>query len=195
MNIPKRRLPILITWGRVVAVPLLLLCFFLLPEPVNGQVACFLFTAAGLSDGLDGYLARKWGAMSRFGAFLDPVADKLMVATALIALVARDGRLWIVIPAIVIVGRELVVQALREWMAAIGASEKLKVTGGAKLKTILQMVAIGFLLYREDILFFPVAGVGVYEAGVALLVIATVFTASTMLDYLRAAWSHLRTEH
>lgn len=189
----RRQIPILITWGRVLSVPLLLVCFYLLPSPMNGHVACFIFTAAGLSDGLDGYLARKWDAQSRFGAFLDPVADKVMVAVALIVLVAEDGRLWIALPAMLIVSRELVVQALREWMAALGAAGSIKVVGLAKLKTILQMVAIGFLLYRDDTLFFPVAGIGVYDTGVALLVLAAALTAWTMVDYLRAAWAHLHT--
>jgi CDP-diacylglycerol--glycerol-3-phosphate 3-phosphatidyltransferase len=189
----RRQLPILITWGRVLSVPLMLLCFYLLPAPVNGHIACFIFTAAGLSDGVDGYLARKWQAQTPFGAFLDPVADKVMVAVALLVLCAEDGRMWILLPAIIIVSRELVVQALREWMAAIGASDKVKVVGLAKLKTILQMVAIAFLLYRDDTLFFPIAGFGLYDTGVALLVIAAALTAWTMVDYLRAASAYLHT--
>src|SRR5688572_26968568 len=168
------------TWGRIWAVVLLIFAFYGLPytelAPSTGPICCFIFSAAALTDWLDGFYARKWGVVSRFGAFLDPVADKLMVVAALVLLVQHDPRLWLVLPAIAIIGREMLVSALREWLAQSGAREVIAVKGLAKLKTIFQMTAIGFLLYRNDSLFWPIGGVSLYDTGLLLLLIATVLT-------------------
>jgi CDP-diacylglycerol--glycerol-3-phosphate 3-phosphatidyltransferase len=193
--ISRRSIVLGMTWGRVWCVPLLLLAFYGLPytelAPSTGPICCFIFSAAALSDWLDGFYARKWGVVSRFGEFLDPVADKLMVVVALVILVQHDPRLWLVVPTVVIIGREMVVSALREWLAQSGARDVVAVAGLAKLKTIFQMTAIGFLLYRNDTLFWPVAGLGVYDTGLLLLLIATVLTVWTAAAYLRAAWPRL----
>jgi len=188
----RRRIVQWLTWGRVWAVLLLLVAFYGLPftelATATGPICCFIFSAAAFTDWLDGFYARQWDVTSRFGAFLDPVADKLMVVTALVILVQHDPRLWLVIPTIVIISREMLVSALREWMAQEGARELMAVRGMSKLKTIFQMTAIGFLLYRNDTLWWPVFGLGVYDTGLILLAIATVLTVWSMKVYLRAAW-------
>ena len=191
----RQRIVNAMTWGRIWAVPLLLGLFHWLPytdlAPSTGPICCFVFCVAAFTDWLDGFYARKWGVESRFGAFLDPVADKLMVVTALVLLVQHDPRLWLALPTIVIIGREMLISALREWLAQSDARELAKVQGLAKLKTIFQMTAIGFLLYRNDTLFWPVRGIGVYDTGLILLFIATVLTVWTAAVYLRAAWPRL----
>jgi len=183
------------TWGRVWAVPLLIVAFYWLPYTrfagSVGPICCFIFSTAAVTDWLDGFYARKWGVVTRFGAFLDPVADKVMVVVAMLLLVHHDPNLRIVLPAMAIISREVLVSALREWLAAEGAREVVAVRGLSKLKTIFQMTAIGFLLYRNDTLFWPIAGVSVYDTGIALLWIATVLTLWSMWDYLRAAWPRM----
>ena len=191
----KRNFVLAMTWGRIWAVGLLIIAFYGLPytdlAPSTGPICCFIFSAAALTDWLDGFYARKWNVVSRFGAFLDPVADKLMVVTALVLLVQYDPRVWLVLPTIVIIGREMLVSALREWLAQSGASEVITVAGLSKLKTIFQMTAIGFLLYRIDTLFWPVAGLSLYDSGLLLLFIATILTIWSAWAYLRAAWPRL----
>jgi CDP-diacylglycerol--glycerol-3-phosphate 3-phosphatidyltransferase len=191
----KRNFVLAMTWGRIWAVVLLILAFYGLPytdlAPSTGPICCFIFSAAALTDWLDGFYARKWNVVSRFGAFLDPVADKLMVVTALVLLVQHDPTLWLVLPTIVIISREMLVSALREWLAHSSAGEVIKVAGLSKLKTIFQMTAIGFLLYRNDSLFWPVAGFSLYDTGLLLLLIATVLTIWSAWAYLRAAWPRL----
>jgi CDP-diacylglycerol--glycerol-3-phosphate 3-phosphatidyltransferase len=193
--IDRRAIVLGMTWGRVWCVPLLLLAFYGLPytalEQSTGPICCFIFSAAALSDWLDGFYARKWGVESRFGAFLDPVADKLMVVASLLVLVQHDPRLILVIPAIIIISREMLVSALREWLAQENARDVVAVRGLSKLKTIFQMTAVGFLLYRNDTLFWPIFGLGVYDSGLILLLIATVLTVWSMWVYLRAAWPRL----
>lgn len=184
-------LPILLTWLRIVFIPVLVLTFYCLPSPWAGPVSCLMFTMAGVTDAFDGYLARRWGQTSKFGEFLDPVADKLMVGIALVLLVQHDGRPLLAIPAAVIIGREITVSALREWMAELGARGTVAVSNVAKVKTIAQMVAIGFLLFREDVWPFPLLGLGVYDVGVVLLIAAAALTLWTMVAYLRAAWPAL----
>jgi hypothetical protein len=118
-------LPNTLTWTRIAAIPLIVLLFYM-PYPWADPAAGLLFAAAGITDSLDGYFARRWGQISRLGAFLDPVADKLIVAVALVLLVSRDPRALIVLTAIVIIGREITISALREWMAEIGARRKVQ---------------------------------------------------------------------
>src|SRR5271163_4818514 len=143
--------PNTLTWLRISMIPAILALFYLLPYPWADPAACAAFALAGITDTLDGYYARKLGQTSRLGAFLDPVADKLIVAAALILIVSGDHHWYIVIMAIVIIGREIAVSALREWMAEIGARGRIKVSVLGKYKTIMQIVGLSLMLYRQDL--------------------------------------------
>jgi CDP-diacylglycerol--glycerol-3-phosphate 3-phosphatidyltransferase len=180
-------LPNALTWLRILMIPAIIVLFYLLPYPWADPAACAAFALAGITDSLDGYYARKLGQTTRLGAFLDPVADKLIVAAALILIVSRDPRWFLVIAAIVIIGREIAVSALREWMAEIGARSKIKVSMLGKYKTIMQIVGLSFLLFRQNLLRIPV-----YKLGMILTAIAVVLTLWSMVAYLRLAWPELR---
>jgi len=145
------------------------------------------FALAGITDTLDGYFARKLGLTSRLGAFLDPVADKLIVAVALVLIVSGDSRWFVVIMAVVIIGREIAVSALREWMAEIGARGRIKVSQLAKYKTIMQITGLSMMLFHHNLL-----GIAIYKLGVVLTAIAAVLTLWSMILYLRLAWPELR---
>jgi CDP-diacylglycerol--glycerol-3-phosphate 3-phosphatidyltransferase len=179
-------LPNALTIGRIVAVPLFVLLFYW-GGPLGDPLAALVFILAAITDWIDGYLARKLGVTTPLGEFLDPVADKLMVAIALILLVAHDPRPIIVVAAMVIVGREITVSALREWMAHLGARAKVKVSSLGKWKTIVQLVGLSLMVYRSDLFGLPI-----YEMGVGLLVIAAVLTLWSMVAYLQVAWPELR---
>jgi CDP-diacylglycerol--glycerol-3-phosphate 3-phosphatidyltransferase len=179
-------LPNVLTIGRIVAVPLVVVLFYW-ANPWSDPMAALVFIAAAITDTLDGWLARRMGLTTPLGAFLDPVADKLMVATALVLLVGHDTRPLIVITAIVIIGREITVSALREWMAHLGARAKVAVSGMGKLKTIAQMTGLSMMMFRREVFGLPV-----YELGVVLLVMAAALTLWSMGSYLRAAWPELR---
>jgi len=180
-------LPIALTWLRILMIPGIVALFYLLPYPWADPAACAAFALAGITDTLDGYYARKWGQTSRLGAFLDPVADKLIVAAALILIVSRDPRWFMVIVAFVIIGREIAVSALREWMAEIGARGRIKVSKIGKFKTIMQIVGLSFLLFRQSMW-----GIPVYTLGLGLTAVAVVLTLWSMIAYLRLAWPELR---
>lgn len=178
-------LPNVLTWLRILAIPgVMLLFYFGVAEPQRwfDPAAGLLFAAAAITDSLDGYLARRLGQTTPLGAFLDPVADKLIVTVALVLIVSRDPRWFVTLAAIVIVGREIAVSALREWMAALGERALVAVSVLGKYKTILQMVGLSLLLYRHDLLGLPT-----YRLGTWLLVVAAVLTLVSMLAYLRAA--------
>jgi CDP-diacylglycerol--glycerol-3-phosphate 3-phosphatidyltransferase len=180
-------LPNTLTWLRILMIPAIFVLFNL-PYWWKDPAACAAFALAGITDSLDGYFARKWGLTSRLGAFLDPVADKLIVATALVLIVSGDPKSWfLVVVAIVIIGREIAVSALREWMAEIGARGRIKVSMWGKIKTIMQIVGLSFLLYRRDLL-----GIPVYKLGLVLTGIAAVLTLWSMFLYLQLAWPELR---
>jgi CDP-diacylglycerol--glycerol-3-phosphate 3-phosphatidyltransferase/cardiolipin synthase len=179
-------LPNTLTWLRILMIPAILLLFNL-PYWWKDPAACAAFALAGITDSLDGYYARKWGQTSRLGAFLDPVADKLIVAAALVLIVSKDPRWFVVIAAIVIIGREIAVSALREWMAEIGARGRIKVSIWGKYKTVMQIVGLSFLLYRRDLF-----GIPIYKLGLALTGVAAVLTLWSMILYLRLAWPELR---
>jgi CDP-diacylglycerol--glycerol-3-phosphate 3-phosphatidyltransferase len=180
-------LPNALTWLRILMIPAILVLFYL-PYWWKDPAACAAFALAGITDSLDGYYARKWGQTSRLGAFLDPVADKLIVATALVLIVSADPRSWfLVIVAIVIIGREIAVSALREWMAEIGARGRIKVSIWGKFKTIMQIVGLSFLLFRRDLF-----GIPIYKLGLILTGIAAILTLWSMVLYLRLAWPELR---
>src|SRR6187402_3889590 len=148
-------LPNTLTWLRIFAIPLVIVLFYL-PFTWADPAAGLLFAAAGITDSLDGYFARRLGQTSRLGAFLDPVADKLIVAVALVLLVSKDPRPLIVLTACVIIGREIAISALREWMAELGQRTRVAVSQLGKWKTIVQMVGIAMMLYRSDILGLPI---------------------------------------
>ncbi|HYK25987.1 MAG TPA: CDP-diacylglycerol--glycerol-3-phosphate 3-phosphatidyltransferase [Steroidobacteraceae bacterium] len=180
--------PNILTWVRIAAIPLVVIAFYL-PVPWADPAAGLIFAAAGITDSLDGYLARRLGQTTRLGAFLDPVADKLIVATALVLLVSRDHRPLIVLTAAVIIGREIAISALREWMAELGKRRKVAVSILGKYKTIFQIVGLAMMLYRHELLRLPI-----YRIGVALTVLAAALTLISMVVYLRASWPHLREE-
>jgi cardiolipin synthase len=181
LNIPN-----LLTWARIVLIPLVVGVYYLpLPVHEQNQIATIAFVIAAVTDWFDGWLARKLGQTSAFGAFLDPVADKLMVAAALVMLVQLDRTNAIV--AFIIVGREIAISALREWMAKIGAAKSVAVSFVGKLKTVAQMVAIPLLLYHDSLYGVPVA-----EFGEWLLWIAAVLTLWSMGYYLGKAWPEIR---
>ena len=179
-------LPNILTLMRVVLIPFCIF-FYLLPYSWGPIVAAVVFTIAAVTDWFDGYLARKWNQMSPFGAFLDPVADKLIVASALIVLVAVHSSLWLTIPAVVIIGREIVISALREWMAEIGKRANVKVSMIGKVKTTFQMIAIGVLLSQSTL-----TNNWIVEVGYGILVFAAVLTLWSMIMYLKAAWPLLK---
>jgi len=182
------KLPNLLTIARIILIPFFVL-FFYLPVDWGMAAATFVFIFAALTDWLDGYLARRLELTTPLGAFLDPVADKLMVATALILIVQADPHYWVALPAAVIIGREIAISALREWMAELGARAHVAVSEIGKFKTAAQMVAITLLIYRDDI-----AGMPLYLIGLVLLYIAVILTLWSMVVYLRAAWPSLSGE-
>lgn len=176
-------LPILLTLLRIALLPVIVVVFYL-PYDWARPVSSLIFIVAGITDWLDGYLARLWQQESRFGAFLDPVADKLMVATALILMVEFDASPWLTVPAIIIIGREITISALREWMAEMGQRGKVAVGWIGKVKTTAQIVALSALLYLHDIGSFPT-----YKFGLAALFIAAALTIWSMVGYMRAAFT------
>ncbi len=176
-------LPNSLTLLRVLAIPLLVVLFYL-PLEDRGLWSAGLFALAAITDLFDGWLARRTGQTTAFGAFLDPVADKLIVATALVLLVARMDSLLITIAACVVIGREIVISALREWMAQLGKHASVAVNMIAKLKTTMQMIAITALLWRSDEPWPEPLRV----VGEMLLVVAVVLTLWSMVIYLRVFW-------
>ena len=179
-------LPTNLTLLRIALIPLLAVVFYLPWEYSN--VACtIIFVIAGFTDWLDGYLARKMKLETAFGAFLDPVADKLMVAFVLVLIVQVQASMILAIAAAIIIGREITIASLREWMAEIGQRAKVKVSELGKWKTTVQMVAIGFLLYREDLFGLPINLIGYW-----LLCIAALLTLWSMVNYLSAAFTTLK---
>lgn len=183
-------IPTLLTWARIVAIPLIAGVFHLpLGPDVKNLMATVLFVAVALTDWLDGYLARRLNQSSAFGAFLDPVADKFLVCASLLVLL-EQGRLGSLgaLFALVIIGREIAISALREWMAQLGASASVAVHMVGKLKTTAQMVAIPFLLY--DGMLFGVIPTRAW--GLWLLAGAVVLTVWSMVYYLRKALPEIR---
>ena len=179
-------IPNLLTALRIVLIPVIV-GFFYLPYGWGDMVAGVLFAIAGITDTFDGYLARRMGQVSNLGAFLDPVADKLIVATALVLIVSRNPVWYVTLTACVIIGREIAISALREWMAEIGARKKVAVSSLGKFKTIAQIVGLAMMLFRENFLGLPM-----YWIGLVLTVIAAVLTLWSMVQYLRLAWPELR---
>ena len=172
----------ILTLLRIAAIPVVVVCFYS-PLDYARPIAAVLFGLAAVTDMIDGWVARKFGQTSRFGEFLDPVADKLMVAIVLVMLVQADSGWFEDIIAMIIIGREITISALREWMATIGERANVKVDITGKIKTTLQMFGIAFMVYQNDLFGLPI-----YTIGFVLLVLAAVMTIWSMLVYLRAAW-------
>ena len=179
-------IPNLLTAIRIGLIPAIVALFYM-PYHWSDMASGVLFALVGITDAFDGYLARKLGQTSRLGAFLDPVADKLIVATALVLIVSRNPVWYVTLTAAVIIGREIAVSALREWMSAIGARHKMEVTGIAKFKTIVQIVGLSMMLFREDLFGLPV-----YAFGLVLTVAAAALTLWSMIVYVVAAAPDLR---
>lgn len=180
-NIPNS-----LTLIRIALIPVFIAVFYL-PFQWASQATAFIFALAAVTDWFDGYLARKLGQTSAFGAFLDPVADKLMVAVTLVLLVDLNPTtfpgLFMAIPAMIIIGREITISALREWMAEIGESASVAVSVIGKIKTMAQMLALFLLLYRD-----PVGELSTVLVGLFLLYISVALTVWSMVIYLKAAW-------
>ena len=174
--------PMLLTLLRIALIPVLVL-FFYLPYSWSSIAAAVVFIFAAITDWLDGYLARRMNQMTPFGAFLDPVADKLMVATALVLLVSRNPAVLFTLSAAIIIGREIAISSLREWMAEMGKRGHVQVSGLGKLKTGFQMTAISLLLFEQDLLGLPILFIGL-----ALLYLAAALTLWSMWVYLHASW-------
>ena len=175
-------IPNILTLLRIILIPVLVVVFYM-PGQWSYQISAAIFGLASLTDLLDGYLARRLNQSSAFGAFLDPVADKLMVAVALVLLVQDNPSPLFAVPAAIIIGREIAISALREWMSEIGARTKVAVSIVGKLKTTIQMVAILLLLFKV-----PLAGISTHTVGLVLLYIAAVLTLWSMVVYMNAAW-------
>jgi CDP-diacylglycerol--glycerol-3-phosphate 3-phosphatidyltransferase len=181
VNVPNT-----LTLLRIALIPVLLVLFYL-PARWSSEAAAAVFLVAALTDLLDGWLARRLGQTSAFGAFLDPVADKLMVSCALVVLVQADPQISVAVASAIIIGREIAVSALREFMAQVGQRAQVAVAMVGKVKTVLQMIAILLMLWRD-----PLLGLPVYEVGYWLLMAAAVLTLWSMGVYLRAAWPSIR---
>ncbi len=178
----KITLPTAITLFRIALIPIFVLVFYL-PFSWANIAATSIFFVACVSDWVDGYLARSLQQETSFGAFLDPVADKLMVVVIIVLLVEAHPSIYIALPSVIIVAREISISALREWMAALGSSTTLKVSFIGKAKTTAQMFALGFMIYAEPLLDIPI-----FEIGLAIYYIAAFLTLFSMVIYLRAAW-------
>lgn len=174
----KLNLPTYLTLFRVILIPLFVICFYL-PFKYSAEVTTFIFFIAGLTDWFDGYLARKWNQTTRFGAFLDPVADKVLVAVALVCVVEYYHSWWITIPAAIMISREIIISALREWMAEIGERSNVAVSWMGKVKTTAQILALGGLLWRFNFAMEIAAFIALY--------IASILTIWSMIQYLKAS--------
>ena len=174
--------PNILTLLRIILIPVLVLVFYFSGQ-WSYQLSAIVFGVAALTDWFDGYLARRLKQISVFGAFLDPVADKLMVAVALVLLVQDNPSPLFVIPAAIIIGREIAISALREWMSELGERTKVAVSIIGKIKTITQMVAILLLLYKV-----PLGPLPTHDIGLVLLYVAATLTLWSMIVYMKAAW-------
>lgn len=174
----KMNVPIYLTCFRVILIPFFIIAFYL-PFSFSPFLTTLIFFIAGITDWFDGYLARRWKQTTRFGAFLDPVADKVMVAVALVLVVEHYSVFWMTLPAIIMISREIIISALREWMAEVGERGVVAVSWLGKVKTTAQMFALGGLLWRYNPLMEITA--------IVLLYIAAILTVWSMVQYLKVA--------
>ena len=184
----KLNLPNSLTLTRIAFIPIIIVLFYL-PYEWARPASAWLYGLACITDWLDGYFARKLELTSAFGAFMDPVADKLIVSVALILLASAHPEVIIVLGTCIIIGREIVISALREWMASQGRRDEVAVSTLGKYKTFVQMFALGFLLHRDDWYGLPT-----HTIGLVLLIIAIVLTIASMVDYMKAGWKAMH-EH
>jgi len=175
-------IPTLLTLLRIALIPVLAI-FFYVPWEYSNIATTAIFIVAAITDWLDGYLARKMQVETKLGAFLDPVADKIMVAFVLVLLVQTEASVWMTLPAAIIIGREITISSLREWMAEIGQRATVKVSQIGKWKTTAQMIAIGCLLYSDEFV-----GISMQLLGLVMLYIAAILTLWSMMSYLKAAY-------
>lgn len=182
----KLTVPTMLTLLRIALIPVLVVVFYL-PFNWTNIAAAAVFAFASFTDWADGWIARRYNQFSAFGAFLDPVADKLMVAVALMLTVQKHPTVWMTLWAAVIIGREIAVSALREWMAELGQRAKVKVAALGKIKTVVQMLALVFLLYQK-----PLFGLPIFTIGEWLLAAAALLTLWSGFAYLRAAWPSMK---
>lgn len=175
-------LPNLLTLLRIILIPVLVAVFYLASPPWNHILTSLIFALAAITDWLDGWLARRMGQSTPLGAFLDPVADKLIVATVIILLVQRHPEIGVTLAAMIIIGREILISALREWMAQIGERGQVAVAWTGKAKTATQMVALLLMLWE-----LPLLGLPILEMGKIVLYLAAGLTLWSMIEYLRAA--------
>lgn len=183
MNIPNT-----ITTSRIVLIPVFIAAFYL-PYSWAPVLATIIFGFAALTDWFDGYLARKLNQQSSLGAFIDPLADKLMVISALLLILSKDPENnWLLFSSLVIISREIFISSLREWMSTMGKSKDVAVSFSGKAKTVAQMIALLFLIYAQDIFILPT-----YTFGVGLLVGASILTIVSMIIYIKSAWPTLTT--
>ena len=181
MNVPNT-----ITTSRIVLIPVFIAVFYL-PFDWAPALATFVFWFAAITDWFDGYLARKLNQQSAIGAFIDPLADKLMVITALVLILSKDPENnWLLFSSLIIIWREILISSLREWMAGMGKGEVVAVSFFGKAKTMAQMLALLFLIYQHDLFGLPI-----YTLGLGLLVIAAVLTIVSMIVYVKSAWPTL----
>jgi CDP-diacylglycerol--glycerol-3-phosphate 3-phosphatidyltransferase/cardiolipin synthase len=178
----KLTLPTILTLLRIVLIPVFVIVFYL-PFSWAYIAAAMVYTLASITDWFDGYLARVLNQESAFGAFLDPVADKLMVVVAIVLLVEANPSPVLAIPSIIIISRELTVSALREWMAELGSRATIKVSFVGKAKTTVQLISLIMMIYHESLF-----GIPIYQLGLALYYVAAILTLYSMVVYLRAAW-------
>ena len=181
-------IPNILTAVRILLIPIIIGTFYF-PLGWGNIIACVLFAIAGITDSLDGFIARKLGQSSKLGEFLDPVADKLIVATALVLIVSREHVWYVTLTAAVIIGREIAISALREWMAEIGARRKVAVSKLGKFKTIAQIVGLSMMLFYQDLW-----GIPIYWIGLGMTILAAILTLWSMVLYLKAAWPDLSRE-
>jgi CDP-diacylglycerol--glycerol-3-phosphate 3-phosphatidyltransferase len=177
LNVPN-----ILSLLRIGLIPVLIGLYFL-PHDSAAVWATLVFAVASLTDWLDGYIARKWNQTSPFGAFIDPVADKLIVVVALVLIIFKTPVWYLLVPIIIIIAREIIISALREWMAELGQRNAVKVSSLGKMKTMFQMLAIGCLIFHKPLFDLPI-----FEIGIVLLYVAAWLTISSMLSYLKAAW-------
>jgi CDP-diacylglycerol--glycerol-3-phosphate 3-phosphatidyltransferase len=178
MNIPNA-----ITTFRIILIPVFIAVFYM-PYAWAPALAAFVFWFAAITDWFDGYLARKLNQQSALGAFIDPMADKLMVVSALLIILAKHPENnWLLLSSLIIISREIFISSLREWMSGLGKSQVVAVSFFGKAKTVAQMSALMFLIYEHDIFGLPT-----YTFGVGLLVWSAILTLVSMVDYVKSAW-------
>ena len=183
----KLNIPNSLTLFRIILIPVFIYAFYL-PYEWNHILATSIYFIAGISDWFDGYFARKLNQQSALGAFLDPLADKLMVVIALVLIVAEHpDNNWLMFSTLAIIAREVIISSLREWMATQGKDDIVVVSYAGKVKTFTQLWAIGFLIYAEN--FY---GLDTFTLGIVLIVLAAALTLYSMMTYLNAAWSTIK---